>query len=120
MARRASAARLARFASETNVFGQSLSCNSCFERARGRFSNSSSKSRNALGETWTGPPARKSSRVSESNVQSPKTTRIKRKPEECQEFPKTSPAGKGDRDYRPKDKGCPALPAGKEAAMAAR
>jgi hypothetical protein len=42
---------------------------------------------------------------------------VRRKPEEPQEFPKTSTEGKRDRDYRPGTTGPPAENAGKEAAM---
>lgn len=101
IARRASFARLARFASETNVRGQSFSCSCCLERARGRSSISSSSRWKAFGDRWTALAPRSSSRVSESNVQSPKLTRMcfRRNPKSSSRYPRLRPQ-KSDLDYR--------------------
>src|SRR6266542_28838 len=72
---RRSATRRAALRSVTYVFGQSASCSSCFDRARGRAAIKSSRSLSALGSTCTGLPARRSSLASKSATQSPKQTR---------------------------------------------
>src|ERR1700730_12136813 len=75
-AARNSAMRFPRFASETKISGQRCLWTSCFETAVGRLRIRSSKSRNAFGLKETALASRNTSRVSESNGQSSKVSRM--------------------------------------------
>src|SRR5437870_668115 len=70
----------ARFDSATCVCGQIRSKSSSFLIARGRSSTRSTRSSKAFGEMWVKRPSRRTSRVSESSVQSSQRARMPRQP----------------------------------------